>query len=51
MDPMKRNRQLNYLYLLIIVVFIITGLLLTACACGDDQKTYTIGVINSTMLD
>ncbi len=31
---------------ILIVLFIITGLLLTAC--GGDQKTYTIGVVNLT---
>jgi putative ABC transport system substrate-binding protein len=40
---MRHNQQLKDLPILI-VVFIIAGLLLTAC--GGGQKTYTIGVIN-----
>jgi putative ABC transport system substrate-binding protein len=40
---MKHNQHCQYLSILI-VLFIITGLLLKAC--GDNQKTYIIGVIN-----
>jgi putative ABC transport system substrate-binding protein len=42
---MNRNQQLKYSTILIII-FIITGLLLTACGGGAQaQKTYTIGVV------
>jgi ABC-type uncharacterized transport system substrate-binding protein len=41
---MRHSHQLKYLPLLIVIFFIITGLPLTAC--GSDQKTYTIGVVN-----
>lgn len=40
---MKHKQQLRYLPVLI-ALSIITGLLLVAC--GGDQKTYTVGVIN-----
>lgn len=43
---MKHNQQFKYSTLLIII-FIITGLLLTACG-GEQDKTYTIGVVNLT---
>jgi putative ABC transport system substrate-binding protein len=43
---MKSYQQLKYSTILIII-FIITGLLLTACG-GDQDKTYTIGVVNLT---
>ena len=39
---MNRNQQLKYLPILIVIFFI---LLLTACG-GEQNKTYTIGVIN-----
>jgi putative ABC transport system substrate-binding protein len=42
----KHNQQLKYSTILI-VVFIITGLLLSACG-GEQDKTYTIGVVNLT---
>jgi putative ABC transport system substrate-binding protein len=43
---MNRNQQLKYSTILI-VIFIITGLLLTACGGVQAQaKTYTIGVVN-----
>jgi putative ABC transport system substrate-binding protein len=42
---MNRNQQLKYSTILIII-FIITGLLLTACGGGAQaQETYTIGVV------
>jgi putative ABC transport system substrate-binding protein len=40
---MKHNQPLKY-WLIFVVLFIITGLSLAAC--DNDQKTYTIGVIN-----
>jgi putative ABC transport system substrate-binding protein len=41
------NQQLKYSSMLIVILFIITGLLLTACGGVQAQdKTFTIGVIN-----
>jgi putative ABC transport system substrate-binding protein len=41
------NQQLKYSSILIVILFIITGLLLTACGGVQAQdKTYTVGVIN-----
>jgi putative ABC transport system substrate-binding protein len=43
---MKCNQQLKYSSILIVILFIITGLLLTACGGVQAQdKTHTIGVI------
>ncbi len=44
---MKHSQQFKYLSILF-VLFIIIGLLLAAC--GGDQKTYTIGVVNLSPL-
>ncbi len=39
---MKRHQSLKYSLILTVILFILTGLLLTACG----PKTYTIGIIN-----
>lgn len=44
---MKHSHYLRYSPLLIAIFFIITGLLLTACGDTTQDKTYTIGVVNS----
>ena len=38
---MKRKLQLEF-----VIVFVITGLLLTDCGGAPQTKTYTIGVVN-----
>jgi putative tryptophan/tyrosine transport system substrate-binding protein len=43
---MKRDLHLKYSSLLIVFLFILTGLLLTACGGGATPKTYTIGIVN-----
>ncbi|MBE7556495.1 MAG: ABC transporter substrate-binding protein [Anaerolineales bacterium] len=44
---MKHNQYLKYLHLLILIFFVVTGLVLTACGgLTEAQETHTIGVIN-----
>jgi putative ABC transport system substrate-binding protein len=44
---MKRNRQLKFSFMFLVIFFILTDLSLTACGGGAQaQETFTIGVIN-----
>src|SRR5262245_10895564 len=44
---MKHNQLLKYSPLLLLIFFLITGLVLTACnSVTQAQETYTIGVVN-----
>jgi putative ABC transport system substrate-binding protein len=42
---MKHNQQLKFSSLLIIILFLIIGLLLTACGGAQAKETFTIGVV------